>query len=209
MSEQKNQETESCDYKQAASLRDEVIQSQKARSEFFKYKLISIATLSSIGLGFNSYQTDHVSIEPVYVLCVIPFVCIYVDLLCWHNTLRILVIGRFLDYMNDSYEKYLSIIDNNIKKKKISEDGASYLFELEDYALQWSNYAISIMLFCYGIYFLTKSHLSGKGVLFVVVGMLGIILTMLIERKFKRRKDTLFAEAEELIKQLAWNKQDA
>ncbi|NJA06818.1 hypothetical protein HC024_13960 [Methylococcaceae bacterium WWC4] len=72
-------------------LRDEIIESQKARSEFIKWKLLLIAMIGSIGYGLEK-EHEQVSL----VLALIPFVCIYVDHVCLHNDARIMVIGDFL-----------------------------------------------------------------------------------------------------------------
>ena len=82
--------------KDLVSLRTEIVECLKARIDLLKYKLLIIAILGSIGLGL----TDKINVEkavvaPVYVLCVIPFACIFVDSLCMHNNLRILVIAKF------------------------------------------------------------------------------------------------------------------
>lgn len=83
-------------------LRDEIVESQKARGDLFKWKIILVATLGAIALGFES-AADEVKAKTVapafaheYLLCLIPLVCLYVDLLCSHLNLRILVIGRYL-----------------------------------------------------------------------------------------------------------------
>jgi hypothetical protein len=193
MSERINQEIDNCEYKEAGSLREEVMQSQQARIDLLKYKLVAIAALGSIGLGFNAFQVSNFRIEPDYVLCIIPFVCIYVDLLCWHNNLRILVIGRFLDYHNDSYENYLSIMGQSTPRK-----GAGYFFELEDFALHWSSIMVSLLLFLYGCYFSRTQQPTVQGYAFIVVGLAGITVSIVIQKSYTKHLDTLFKIAKDL-----------
>ncbi len=64
--------------KEFAPLRTEIVESEKVRIDLLKYKLITIATLSAVGLGLSEkIDLARVLIEPVYVLCIIPFVCIF------------------------------------------------------------------------------------------------------------------------------------
>jgi hypothetical protein len=193
MSERINQEIDNCVYKEAASLREEVMQSQQARIDLLKYKLVATAALGAVGLGFNAFEVNNFKIDPDYVLCIIPFLCIYVDLLCWHNNLRIFVIARFLDYHNDSYENYLSKMGQSTPRKK-----AGYFFELEDFALHWSSIVVSLLLFCYGCYFLGAQQPTVQGCAFIAVGVAGITVSRLIQKSYTKHLDVLFKIAKNL-----------
>jgi hypothetical protein len=72
-------------------LRDEILEAEKARSDLLKWKLVLVAAIGTVGLGFGQSEVGH----PI-VLIGIPLVCAYVDLLCSHLTLRIHVIGNFM-----------------------------------------------------------------------------------------------------------------
>lgn len=85
-----------------ASLRAEITASQLARIQLLQYKLIAVASLAAVGLGFTEYSNPKPNMSPDLVLCIIPFVCAYVDLLCYHNDIRILVIACFLYRKNRS-----------------------------------------------------------------------------------------------------------
>ena len=76
----------------AEHLRTEVVESQKARVDLLKWKIVLISALGAVGFGIGK---DNGEPLPV-ILGFIPIVCAYVDLLCVHNDLRILVIGAFL-----------------------------------------------------------------------------------------------------------------
>ena len=60
-----------------------------------KWKLVLVGTLGAAGLGLAG-ASRHTPGHPELVLCAVPFVSVYVDLLCRHLSLRILVIGRYL-----------------------------------------------------------------------------------------------------------------
>jgi len=74
------------------SLRSEIMEAQKARIDLLKWKIILIAALSAVGFGISRDTQGPVPV----LLGFIPLVCAYVDVLCVHNDLRILVIARFL-----------------------------------------------------------------------------------------------------------------
>ena len=90
-------------------LRDEIIESEKARGDLIKWKLILVAAIGSVGLGLGSNATSMNN--PTILLALIPLVCLYVDMVCYHNELRILIIGRFLrtgasDQTVQAYEQH-------------------------------------------------------------------------------------------------------
>jgi hypothetical protein len=176
------------------SLRTEIVESQKARIDLLKYKLLAIAVLGAIGLGFHRYESGNFQIEPDYVLSIIPFVCIYVDLLCWHITLRIIVIGRFLDYYNDPYENYLNLLGRDIPQK-----GIRYFYELEDVALHGSSIFISFLIGIYSIFYLystTPNYI--KGGVFLVIGLLGTLLSFSLKWYYNKH----IKELSKLAKQI-------
>jgi hypothetical protein len=73
-------------------LREEILNAQKVRSDLLKWKLGLVGTLGAVGLGLAGADTAG---HPDLVLCAVPFVSVYVDLLCRHLSLRILVIGKY------------------------------------------------------------------------------------------------------------------
>ena len=85
-------------------LRTEIIEAQKTRSDLFKWKIILVATLGAAALGFGQKEgapagpaaLPQQRIANDYLICIIPFVCLYVDILCSHINLRMLVIGHYL-----------------------------------------------------------------------------------------------------------------
>lgn len=182
-------------------LRIEILESQKARIDLLKYKLFAIAALGAIGLGLGE-KLNHPRIDPDVILCIIPFVCIYIDLLCCHNTMRILVIARFLNYSGDPYEKYIGMLgkNNNHHKK-----GAGYYFELEDFSLHGSSILLGGLLALYGCVILLFPSLlyevkANTGYLFLFIGIAGVIFTFHYKNVYEKHIRNLFYTAEELEK---------
>src|SRR6476620_5919020 len=84
-------------------LRDEIIESQKARADLFKWKIILVAAIGAavLGVAYPLGETaragqDELVTKREYLLCLVPLVCVYTDILCAHMNLRIRVIGQFL-----------------------------------------------------------------------------------------------------------------
>jgi len=73
-------------------LRDEIIESQRAQGNMAKWKLILIAAIAATALGVVSKTADT---RHAGVLALLPLVCMYVDVLCYHSGARVLTIARF------------------------------------------------------------------------------------------------------------------
>ena len=94
-------------------LRSYIIEAHKARIDLFKWKLILTAGLGAAALGILG--TQNVT-RAGYLLALIPLVCLYVDLLCVDQTLRVVVIARYLHLVaaekrkedNAEYESFVS-----------------------------------------------------------------------------------------------------
>jgi hypothetical protein len=170
---------------QWASLRTEIVESQKARIDLLKYKLLAVAALGAFGLGAGHGDASSMSSMYIYSFCFIPFVCVYIDLLCFHNTLRILVIGKYLQSAcADPYERFISEhLDTFHQRRK------GFFFEMEDWALQWSSVALSIILALFGILDRIFWHILplNEDRIFWLVGNAGIILSVIACIAYKNR----------------------
>ena len=168
-------------------LREEIISSQKARMDFLKYKLLSIAILGAVGLGLEDNSSSPIK-NVDYVLCLIPLVCVYIDFLCYHNNIRILVIAKFLKTEGDKYENFVDDLCREIKPKKKLDD--RYLYNMEHVVLIWTTLFISVLLIIYGIILsCSKSEYGTCFILsFIISGLLGIILTIWANKENKKRE---------------------
>jgi hypothetical protein len=73
-------------------LRPEIIAAQESRANLFQHKLTVVAVLGAVGLGLDLGTAKDLT--PVWAL--IPWVCIYIDLLTHQLDTRIFVIHHFL-----------------------------------------------------------------------------------------------------------------
>jgi hypothetical protein len=170
-------------------LREEILQAQRARSDLLKWKLGLVGVIGSIGLGLAGSSSSK---DSALVLCVLPLVCAYVDLLCRHLSLRMIVIGTFLR----SDEGGIG-----------SEEGAVFVryegfvgevrdgpdpFALENWAVDYSTRVVSLFVLAYGVVILAKG--SALAAVFFVSGLVGVAATWWAGREFRRRQRAL-AEA--------------
>ncbi len=147
------------------SLRTEIVESQKFTVDLEKWKIILVAALGSVALGIS----NDFNVRPA-VLALIPLVCAYVDVLVYHNGLRIMAISHFLqgtpgDEFAKRYEKFC---EHNRR-----------VFPLEEYALFVTTLVVSVAV---GVFAerpaLVGIALDGAG-RFVVktAALLGIVAT--------------------------------
>jgi hypothetical protein len=174
---------------QWASLRTEIVESQKARIDLLKYKLLAVAALGAFALGAGHGDGSSMSSMYIYSFCFIPFVCVYIDLLCFHVSLRILVIGTYLQSAcADPYELFISQHFETFHKQK-----GRFFFEMEDWALQWSSIALSSIIALFGIFdkkFWRLLPLRGDCI-FWLVGNAGIIVSLIAWAVYKKRVKAL------------------
>jgi uncharacterized metal-binding protein len=80
------------------TLRQELLQAQKTRSELLKWKLLIVAGVGGAALGFSGRGPG----KSYLALAVLPLCCAYVDLLCWNLFRRIKSIGIFFEHVAHS-----------------------------------------------------------------------------------------------------------
>lgn len=134
-------------------LRDEIIETQKARADLLKWKLIILSVLGAVGAGvrFSPYASDPLPIA----LALIPPVSLYVDVMCYHLSLRINVLGAFLrncacDETGSEFSSKLTVLQQyeTFAAKVRTKYRA---FDLEDYALTWSTQVVSVTAIVIGL----------------------------------------------------------
>lgn len=176
-------------------LRDEILQAQGVRSDLQKWKLGLVGAIGASGLGFaGSVELRHADL----VLCTIPPVAVYVDLLCLHLTLRIIVIGSFLQLpmpAGDSAASYRAYEDFADAARKLPELDTrrrmrrrrfENAFALEDWALVYSTYAVSVAIAVYGVYQLWRDS-GWFGALFVISGAVGLAGALIGRHEYEDR----------------------
>jgi hypothetical protein len=169
-----------------ADLREEVIESEKVRSDLLKWKLIITSALGGVGLGFG----DHVPENGMpLMLALIPLSCAYVDLQCRHLTMRIQVIGAYsrsaTKAAEGNYEQFAEECRAMGEGKKLSA------FELEDLALEWSTFVLSLLVIGFGVVSGIASCgpewcVSFNALVLTVAGTLGLVLTLIVRGRYRK-----------------------
>jgi hypothetical protein len=86
-------------------LRSEIIESQKTQADFLKWKMISVAGVASVALGISA-TAGALGGVLLYLLCLVPPICVYVDLISLHLMIRIITIGLYLRFTGNRYELF-------------------------------------------------------------------------------------------------------
>ena len=153
-------------------LREEIIESEKMQSDILKWKLIAVAAIASVSLGFG---IEGIPADPAksnsygsrWLLCLIPLMCAYVDLISVHYMLRIITIGAYLKSTGDPYETLMFSLRDQSGKNP---------FVFESRALQGSSIIFNFILVVVGFIMLAWSNswdLQHK-VGYIITGFLGI-----------------------------------
>jgi len=189
-------------------LRAEILQSQRVNSDLMRWKLLIVAALGAAGLGFTGSNAVP---NADLLLAAIPPACVYVDLLCRHGSLRMLVAGRFIDSRREvagvdgHYEQYVE----RVRRKTINQPKVSVPtsgrkvplrvlghdpFALEGAALAASTVALSLALVCFAAYARPPFW-----AILVASGLIGVVLTPLMARAFRTR----YALVNDVLEELA------
>jgi hypothetical protein len=181
------------------AFRNEIIEAEKSRMDLLKWKLILVAALGAIGLGLNNVSLNSkISSALHLLLCLIPFACVYVDLLCKHLQIRILAISYFFQHaarkgdtdeisLIDKYEEFCE----SLRADKSRDDA----FGLEDWAQQWSTVFLSILVM------IAAPILKLQGLDFwalILSGMCGLLLTWMIDTTYDKKRKIVEKKAKNL-----------
>ena len=162
-----------------------------------KWKLIIIAVVGAAALGFSkSDPLPHSELA----LCLIPFACCYIDLLCRNLSIRTKMIGQFMAKNDDPFELfYLGFkgeatdITNEYQKENRK------MLSLESLALRWSSYFVSVVIIPVGtiVYLLDAGpirwHMIFPVSLFVIAGVCGIFFSLAVENRYREQRDRIYS----------------
>ncbi len=184
--------------------RQEIIETQKARSNLLQQKLIINAVLGGIGLGLRGAGEEGASgllNNHIYlVLCLIPLVCTYVDLLCYHLNLRMFVIAKFLKDPRRAINKKkknekknesnLELEDYRLYERICSEERNA--FSLESFALKASSIVLSLLLIVLPFFIeLDTKNIFLDDICLSISGITGIMLAILVESLSQNKANCL------------------
>jgi polyferredoxin len=162
-----------------------------------------LRALGAAGLGFaGSNNLRHADL----VVCAIPPVCVYVDLLCLHLNLKMLVIGTFLrrpGHAGNDIRRYEEFVNGQARQLTIArprflgwlhlpawarrwllakESDRPSAFDLEDWALSLSTIALFLALIVYAFFQTSPFWLP-----FGLSGVAGLVTTAIGNWQFAKR----------------------
>jgi hypothetical protein len=152
------------------ALRGEIVECQKAKAEFIRWKLIIVAAVGAAAFGLN--ETDGMPA----LLALIPLVCIYVDSVCVHNDSRIMMIADFLRTSDQAgaearaYEAHC-----HAHRHRFYGDGM---------VLFVSSFVLSVLVAGWGLYEKSRDQLFVAGAC-LATGAVGAVVTLVLVRNFK------------------------
>ena len=155
------------------ALRSEIIHAQGIRTDLMKYKLVIAAALGALAIGASVGDVQgHIP----HVAALIPLVFLYVDAICSHNDIRILVIGRFFQLSPTAYSDYERFCSS-----------LRGVFSTERFALRFFSGVVDLGLAVTGLILLFEHSADPSlGIAYAASGMFGYAGSLWIS--FKHRK---------------------
>src|SRR5579863_8405583 len=186
----------------ATELRTEIVESEKARVDLFKWKIILVAALGAVGLGFetgaSANSASHESLPHEYLLCLIPFVSVYVDLLCSHLNLRIIVIGRYLHLVREygpaaepREPDYEAFVERARTWEEVPPAPRWNWRRLNAFGFENFTQNISSAFFSLLVALWPLMHAVGNAAVFVGAGLSGIACSIIAYYEYLSREDAL------------------
>ncbi len=183
--------------------RQDIIYAQRTRADLLKWKLIISAALGAVGLGI--YRPEAKATDSLFpfelAFCLIPFVCAYVDLLCYHLNLRIFVINKFFKRFKvecPNQKSQNTNWENNIfffQQYEATCDQVRSTFELESWALKWTSILLLVSIIIL-IYFAPNKT---EAYLFLIAGILGVLMAIITETVYDNKiADLKYIQLEEI-----------
>jgi hypothetical protein len=172
-------------------LRDEIIETQKSQAEILKWKLISVAAVATVSLGFGM-PASPTGQESRILLCLIPFLCLYVDLISLHFMIRVLTIGVYLKLTGDPYEKFVFAM---------RAESATNPFVFETFALHGSSSLFNALLFLLGAGLYVRDLIEKKAgteyfvTAYIVASLLGFVFSIILWLLYNHRQKEVIREA--------------
>lgn len=161
---------------------DELLQSQKARNELMKWKLIIVAAIGSTALGLikpSAVTNLHL------IILLIPLTCVYIDLLCRNLSLRSLKINKFTSNFNENESRNIDIEYYKFYQKLKKIDSGN---SLESVALIWSTILLTILVTIIGVLISDEGKLKS---LFIISGVICLLSNFWVERRYQIEKNII------------------
>jgi len=159
------------------ALRNEIIDAHRSAADFLKWKLIAVASVASVGVGFWAPATGQLP-DARLIICLIPLICAYVDMVHLDLAVRVQLIATFLRNCRDPYENYVDQLRGR----------ADNPFDADMNAVHGSSIIASVILLVAGIIGSSRSWSRFHVDSFITSGVLGIVATAFLRNVYESRK---------------------
>jgi hypothetical protein len=165
----------------ADKLRDELVECDKLRAGFLKWKLLLIAVLGGTALSGKAMDGEMQPAARTFVLLLVPFVCVYADLLCLQNALRVVSIRRFICKLADESTD----VEPSIRYEQHLGDGFAGIYSMESFLLYWSTLLVDMMVSWGGVLQPGARAWTSRVVAFQVAAAAGVVIAVVVGFVFR------------------------
>ena len=147
------------------------------RTDLLKWKLILVAAIGGTALGIGSGSGTSMTNSAI-LFALIPFVCLYVDAICFHNEIRIMAIARFLrthrplNSLEKQYEDFCKDNRSQFQLEGFALLITTLLLSTLVLALGWRDNLNSLMNLTSNPPALVKSALTWSGIAGLALGLM-------------------------------------
>ena len=138
---------------------------------------------ASLGFGSAAPSTDSAKL----LMCLVPLICIYVDMNSLHIMIRVITIGTYLKLSGNRYERFVF---------QIRDKGAANPFVFEETASYVSSLFINVIIFLFGIFILVFGLVAPRwyGMVYAVLAFLGFLVTLRLRCIYKSRSQEVMSQ---------------
>ncbi len=163
----------------------EFMECTKAKSEILKWKLLVVGALAAVGFGLDK-ETNS-----AWALCLIPILCLYVDLVYRNLCLRIQTIESFIVSMRNEKElettrAFIVFHQNNMRD--IND------MSLEAGALVGSSVLFNFIVFLSPFVIKDFCGIPNLPISLHATGLIGVIAALLLESWYRHRDGQLLTK---------------
>ena len=182
------------------SLKQELLQTIQTRDGLMKWKLLIVSVIGAAALGLSG----QAKFSSELALCLIPFACCYTDHLCRNQSIRALLLSRFMavaekldsDEAISKFEGFYQQFDE--KREKNGMDA------LEGLALVHSTRVLSFSIIPLGVFASIvnvnedMTTIISHSILYTVAAIAGYGLSLFLENQYKLQKNLIPETIDEL-----------
>ena len=161
-------------------LRNESMAAQQQRLDLAKFKIVCIAVLGSLAIGASGLTTGSVP----YIIGIIPFVSIYIDVISETKKIQFMAIGAFLNTL--TRESVIGRYEDFVEKNR---EGflRNYSYQLSTLVVCAAIAALGIGRLIFSAFITSYAPDPLLVAIEIVSGVTGIVGAMILNRVVKKK----------------------